>query len=95
MDVMERIRGVLDQKVRPQLALHNGDMAVLGFTDGVLRIRLTGQCSGCPSAALTTETLIAAEVRADVPEVRDVVLVNGVSESLIEEARTLLANRPS
>lgn len=93
MDVLERIRRVLDETVRPQLASHNGDVAVLGFSDGVLRIRLTGQCSGCPSAAITTETLIAAELRAKVAEVRDVVLVNGVSESLLEEARAMLAGR--
>ena len=72
---------------------HNGDVAVLDFSDGVLRIRLTGQCSGCPSASITTENLIAAEVRARVPEVRDVVLVNGVSDSLLAQARALLAER--
>lgn len=93
MDVLERIRRVLDETVRPQLASHNGDLAVLDFSDGVLRIRLTGQCSGCPSVALTTENLIAAELRARVAEVRDVVLVNGVSESLLAEARALLADR--
>ena len=93
MDVLDQVRRVLDEMVRPQLAAHNGDVAVLDFSDGVLRIRLTGQCSGCPSASITTENLIAAEVRARVPEVRDVVLVNGVSDSLLAQARALLAER--
>lgn len=42
--------------------------------EGVLRVRLIGQCAGCPSASLTAQMLVAEEVRAQVPEVSQVLL---------------------
>ena len=42
------IEGVLDTYVRPSLASHQGNVVVVDYTDKVLRIRLTGKCSGCP-----------------------------------------------
>lgn len=93
MELRERIEKALDERVRPQLARHQGDVAVLGFEDGILNIRLLGQCSGCPSATLTTESLIAEEIQTAVPEVQQVILDTGVSESLLEEARALLRQR--
>ena len=54
----EKVEKVLNEKVRPQLELHNGDLDVLDIEDGVVRIRLLGQCAGCPSAYLTIEQLI-------------------------------------
>ena len=49
---------MLQADIRPKLALHGGDIRLLDFQDGVLRFELLGQCSGCPSASITTEELI-------------------------------------
>lgn len=90
---MDTIEQVLDEKVRPMLALHDGDLSITGFEDGVLRVRLTGGCGGCPSADLVTEPLIEQEIRAAVPEVKEVILVNGVSDDLLGQARALMGLR--
>ncbi len=92
-EVMDTIEQVLDEKVRPMLALHDGDLSISGFKDGILRIKLSGGCSGCPSADLVTEPLIEQEILAAVPEVKEVVLVNGVSDSLLGQARALMGRR--
>ena len=55
MNIIEKIEAVLEEKVRPSLLAHEGNVQILEFTDGILKIRLTGQCAGCPSARLTTE----------------------------------------
>ena len=55
-------------------------------------LTLTGQCCGCPSAALTTEELIAEAVKKKISEVKDVVLVNEVSDDLIEMAKKLMSH---
>ena len=83
--MIKRIEQVLEEKVRPALLSHEGDVQIV-----VLKIRLTGHCSGCPSARLTTEELIAAEVQKEIPEVKEVVLVNEVSPELLDFARKLL-----
>jgi Fe-S cluster biogenesis protein NfuA len=93
LDVMQQIEQVLDERVRPALASHRGNIRVESFRGGVLRVRLLGQCSNCPSALDTTEELVAAELKAALPQIRQVVLVAGVSDGLLEQARALLRNR--
>lgn len=88
----DKIEKVMEEKVRPSLMAHEGNVKVLSFEDGVLKIRLTGQCSGCPSAQLTTEELIAKTIKVEIPEVQDVVLVNEVSPELLDFARELLGH---
>ena len=88
--MLDKIEQVLDQRVRPSLRLHGGDIQVISFEGGELRFRFLGHCSGCPSATLTTEQLVEEEVRAALPEVKRVVLVQDVSEDLLAQARALL-----
>ena len=86
----EKVEKVLNEKVRPQLELHNGDLDVLDIEDGVVRIRLLGQCAGCPSAYLTIEQLIFGELTVAIPEIRQVIVVQDVSDELWEDRSTLL-----
>lgn len=86
----QKIQEVLDRDVRPALNDHNGDVVVVDYIKHVLRIRLTGMCSGCPSALLTTEELIASKIKEALPQVEDVILVSGVSDDLIAQAKAML-----
>ena len=90
--MQKEIEKILDEYVRPKLLEHEGGVEAVEYKDQILRVRLTGRCSGCPSAMLTTEEMIKGEVQAHLPEVRDVVLVTGVSDDLIAEARKLLSH---
>ena len=88
---MKRIEAVLDEKVRPALRSHGGEIAVDRLEDGVLYVRLLGQCAGCPSADLTNETIVEAELTRALPElVRRVTVVQTVSDELWEQAKRLL-----
>ena len=71
LSIREQIEKVLEKDVRPSLAEHQGDVVIVDYADHILRIRLTGQCSGCPSAQLTTEELISAKVREAFEDVHD------------------------
>ncbi|WP_349947122.1 NifU family protein [Lacrimispora sp. BS-2] len=86
----EQIEMILDKKVRPALAKHEGNVTVLSFENDILKVRLTGKCSGCPAASRTSEELIAAEIKAAFPSVADVVLVEETSQELLDAARKLL-----
>ena len=88
---LEQIEQVLDEQVRPQLALHGGDIVSVALEGGVYRFRLTGQCAGCPSAYLTTETLIREQLLRALPALSDVALEQGVSDALLDQARAILA----
>ena len=88
---LKRIEAVLEEKVRPALRSHGGEIQVDRLAGKVLYVRLLGQCAGCPAADLTNETLIEAEVTAALPEVVErVVAVQDVSDELWEQAKRLL-----
>lgn len=91
--MLDKIEDVLEKKVRPSLLDHEGNVQIVSFEDGILKIRLTGHCSGCPSARITTEELIAKEVMEAVPEVKDVVLINEVSPELLDFAKKILSHQ--
>ena len=88
--MINKINEVLEKKVRPALMLHSGDVQLLSYEDGVVRVRLLGACAHCPSAALTNEEVIAAELKAALPEIKDVELVQQTSEELLDFARKIL-----
>ncbi len=85
-----RIESVIDEKLRPQLLLHGGGMETVRLEGGRYVFRLTGQCAGCPSAYLTTEELIRGTLLERFPQLREVVLEQGVSEDLLAQAKRLL-----
>ncbi|MDR1742078.1 MAG: NifU family protein [Synergistaceae bacterium] len=92
---LESIERVLDEKVRPALRAHDGGVGVVSLSeDGTLRVRLTGKCSNCPSAVFDVERLVEAELMASLPEVvTSVALVTGVSDELLDMARSLMKKR--
>jgi Fe-S cluster biogenesis protein NfuA len=89
-DTLAHVERVLDEKVRPILRGHGGDIVVASLTDGGLQVKMRGSCANCPSAVYDVEQLVAVEVRDAVPEVRSVTLLTGVSDELLAMARTLL-----
>lgn len=90
---IEEIEKVLDERVRPDLSLHGGNIQIEKLEDGVLHVRMLGHCSGCPSAELTMENLVNTELKEAFPELRQVVLVTGVSDDLIAVAKDMLSRR--
>ena len=88
---LEKIEAVLNEQVRPALRAHGGELEVDHLEDGVLYVKLLGQCAGCPSADLTNETLVEAEVVQALPElVKKVAVIQTVSDELWEQAKRLL-----
>ena len=88
---LKKIEAVLDEKVRPALRAHGGELEIDRLEDRVLYIKLLGQCAGCPSADLTNETLIEHELTAALPDlVERVAVVQTVSDELWEQAKRLL-----
>ena len=73
--VVDRIREILENEVRPAVAMDGGDVVFAGFHDGVVEVVLQGACVGCPSSTATLRFGIEARLREAVPEVTKVVQV--------------------
>jgi Fe-S cluster biogenesis protein NfuA len=72
-ELVARIRAVLDEEIRPAVAMDGGDVAFVAFRDGIVELSMRGACSGCPSSAATLEHGIEARLRERIPEVQGVV----------------------
>jgi Fe-S cluster biogenesis protein NfuA len=71
----ERIEAALD-KVRPQLRMDGGDVKLVEVgEDGVVKVKLTGACGGCPMSQMTLKMGIERILKKEVPEVKQVVSV--------------------
>lgn len=88
--MLTTLEQLLDTRVRPFLREHGGDAEIISYEDGILRLRMLGQCAGCPAATLTNESLIEEELKKEVPKLRQVLLVHEVSDSLLLEAKRLM-----
>jgi Fe-S cluster biogenesis protein NfuA len=75
-DLKSRVAHFLAYEVRPALQMDGGDIEVLDVCDGVVRVRLHGTCSGCPSTIMAVMMEIEHELRKRIPEVEYVEAVS-------------------
>jgi len=88
--MIDEINNVINTKIRPLLAEHNGDIEFVKVNNGVAYVKLLGACSGCPSAKFTMEELVSSVLK-EIPEVKEVQLVNPISNEMMDFARQLLS----
>ena len=74
---LERIENALET-VRPHLRVDGGNVEVVDLTDDMqVQIRWTGMCETCGMSAMTLRAGITEAIRGKIPEVREVVPING------------------
>lgn len=60
-------------KVRPSLQADGGDVELIEVSEeGVVKVKLTGACGGCPMASMTLKAGIERVIKEEVPEVKRV-----------------------
>jgi Fe-S cluster biogenesis protein NfuA len=65
----EKVESALN-KVRPSLQADGGDVQLIDVDDqGVVKVRLTGACGGCPMSQMTLKMGIEKILKQNVPEV--------------------------
>lgn len=71
-ETINKIKEVLDTKVRPAVARDGGDIKFRSFEKGVVRVELQGSCSGCPSSLMTLKQGVQNLLKHYVKEVNSV-----------------------
>lgn len=70
-----KIKEILDQEIRPAVAMDGGDISFDRFEDGIVYVHMQGSCAGCPSSTATLKDGIETRLRDAIPEVLEVVSV--------------------
>jgi len=71
----ERIEKALEQ-VRHMLLADGGNVELVDVSDdGIVKVKLTGACSGCPMSSMTLKMGIEKFLKKEVPEVKEVIAV--------------------
>ena len=71
-ETVNKIKEVLDTKIRPAVARDGGDIKFKSFENGVVKVELQGSCSGCPSSLMTLKQGVQNLLKHYVKEVNSV-----------------------
>ena len=69
VDLKDRVVQVLAEEVGPALSLDGSAIEVVDVTDGVVQVRLSNICAGCPSTIMTVVMGLEQELRQRIPEI--------------------------
>ena len=71
-EIVLQIKALINERVRPSVAMDGGDIVFECFEDGVVYLKMRGACAGCPSSTATLKVGIENMLRHFVPEVNEV-----------------------
>ena len=70
----EKVEAALN-KIRPALIADGGNVELVDVVDGIVKLKLTGACAGCPMSTMTLKNGIERILKAEITEVKQVVSV--------------------
>ena len=74
-EIVKDIKSILEEKVAPSVAAHNGVISFIDFAmdTGVATLKLSGSCSGCAMSKITLQRGVEDMLKHYVPEVKSIV----------------------
>ena len=63
------IKELLDTRIRPTVQEDGGDIVYMGFDDGIVRLKMQGSCTSCPSSVVTLKNGVQNMLQFYIPEV--------------------------
>ncbi|KAJ8923245.1 hypothetical protein NQ315_001801 [Exocentrus adspersus] len=77
-ETVQMIKELLDTRIRPTVQEDGGDIIFVGYEDGIVKLKMQGACSSCPSSVVTLKNGVQNMLQFYIPEVLGV-------EQIIEE----------
>ena len=63
------------KNIRPSLQADGGDVELVDVKEGIVSLRLTGACAGCPMSAMTLKNGIERVLKQEISEIKEVIAV--------------------
>ena len=70
----DKVEDVLN-KIRPSLMADGGNVELVDVKDGIVSLKLTGACAGCPMSTLTLKNGIERILKEEISDIKEVVNV--------------------
>jgi Fe-S cluster biogenesis protein NfuA len=71
----EEVQKAIDL-IRPSLQADGGDVELVDVSeDGIVKVRLTGACRGCPMSQMTLKMGIEKMIKKQIPDIKEVIAV--------------------
>jgi len=74
-DIVTMIKELIETRIRPTVLDDGGDIVFKGFENGIVKVKLMGSCSSCPSSVVTLKRGVENMLQFYVPEVQGVLEV--------------------
>lgn len=70
----EKVEKAIDE-IRPFLQADGGNIELIDIQEGIVKVKLVGACGSCPMSQLTLKRGVEARLKAQIPEVKEVIAV--------------------
>ncbi|XP_058063139.1 NFU1 iron-sulfur cluster scaffold homolog, mitochondrial-like [Anopheles bellator] len=89
-ETVQMIKELLDTRIRPTVQEDGGDIIFMAFEDGVVKLKMQGSCSSCPSSIVTLKNGVQNMLQFYIPEVVSVEQVTDDVDDMTEKEFTRL-----
>ncbi|XP_052890003.1 NFU1 iron-sulfur cluster scaffold homolog, mitochondrial-like [Anopheles moucheti] len=84
-ETVQMIKELLDSRIRPTVQEDGGDIIFVGFDDGIVKLKMQGSCSSCPSSVVTLKNGVLNMLQFYIPEVVSVEQVTDELDKMAEK----------
>lgn len=71
-ETVQMIKELLDTRIRPIVQEDGGDIIFLGYEDGIVKLKMQGSCTNCPSSVVTLKNGVQNMLQFYIPEIKGV-----------------------
>merc|ERR1711992_493539 len=84
-DTVAMIKELLDTRIRPTVQEDGGDIVYMGFEDGVVKLKMQGSCTSCPSSIVTLKNGVQNMLQFYIPEVVSVEQIFDEADKVVQD----------
>ncbi|KAG7209546.1 hypothetical protein KM043_015626 [Ampulex compressa] len=81
-EIVQMIKELLDTRIRPTVQEDGGDIVFMGFEEGIVKLKMQGSCTNCPSSVVTLRNGVQNMMQFYIPEVLGVIQVEDETDKI-------------
>ncbi|CAG5097093.1 Similar to GH17809: NFU1 iron-sulfur cluster scaffold homolog [Cotesia congregata] len=81
-EIVQMIKELLDTRIRPTVQEDGGDIVFVGFENGIVKLKMQGSCTSCPSSVVTLKNGVQNMMQFYIPEVLGVEQIEDESQKV-------------